>query len=88
MNVSLTPQFEHFIEEKVKSGLYHSQSEVVRDALRLLMEQDQVLRERREQVDAKIKRGIAQLERGESVDGESFFEGVKNRTVETPRMRA
>lgn len=40
MNVSLTPKLEEFVQEKVKSGRYNSASEVVREALRLLMEED------------------------------------------------
>ena len=35
MNISLTPQLEEMIRQKVDSGLYNSASEVVRDALRL-----------------------------------------------------
>ncbi len=42
MNVNLTSQLEDFIHSKVKSGLYNSASEVVRDALRLLEEQDRI----------------------------------------------
>ncbi|MBD3560548.1 type II toxin-antitoxin system ParD family antitoxin, partial [Planktothrix sp. FACHB-1355] len=42
MNVSLTPELEKFVQEKVKSGRYLSASEVVREALRLLQEQDQI----------------------------------------------
>ncbi len=34
MNVSLTPELEMVVQEKVKSGLYNNASEVVRDALR------------------------------------------------------
>jgi antitoxin ParD1/3/4 len=34
MNVSLTAELETVIEQKVKSGLYSSASEVVREALR------------------------------------------------------
>ena len=30
MNVSLTPKLEKLVNEKVKTGLYHSASEVVR----------------------------------------------------------
>ena len=37
MNVSLTPSLERFVREKVDSGLYNSASEVVREALRLLV---------------------------------------------------
>ncbi len=34
MNISLTPELEEYINNKVKSGLYSSASEVVREALR------------------------------------------------------
>lgn len=39
-NVNLTPQLEDMIRQKVSSGLYTSASEVVREALRLMSEQD------------------------------------------------
>src|SRR5207245_2295592 len=38
MNVSLTPELEALVNEKVKTGLYQTASEVVREALRLLKE--------------------------------------------------
>lgn len=37
MNVSLTPELEQYIRAKVESGLYGNASEVVREALRLLV---------------------------------------------------
>jgi antitoxin ParD1/3/4 len=40
MNISLTPRLEEMIRAKVASGSYNSASEVVRDALRLLEEED------------------------------------------------
>ncbi|MEP7342787.1 MAG: type II toxin-antitoxin system ParD family antitoxin [Acidobacteriota bacterium] len=40
MNVSLTPELDNFIAEKVASGFYSSASEVIRESLRLLKEQD------------------------------------------------
>ena len=40
MNVSLTPQLENFVQEKVRSGRYRSASEVVREALRLFEERE------------------------------------------------
>lgn len=36
MNVSLTPELERFVREKVASGLYNNASEVVREALRAM----------------------------------------------------
>ena len=65
MNVSLTPELEKMINEKVATGRYHSASEVVREALRLLEEHDQVRRWRMEQLRTQINRGIEQIERGQ-----------------------
>ena len=40
MNVSLTRELEELVNEKVRSGLYQTASEVVREALRLLKLRD------------------------------------------------
>jgi antitoxin ParD1/3/4 len=40
MNVSLTPELEELVNLKVRSGLYQTASEVVREALRLLKQKD------------------------------------------------
>ena len=40
MNVSLTPELEELVNDKVRSGLYQTASEVVREALRLLKQRD------------------------------------------------
>ena len=62
MNVSLPPELESLVDEKVQTGMYQTASEVVREALRLLKERDETkLRELRETIQA----GIDQLERGE-----------------------
>ena len=61
MNVSLTPELERLVNEKVESGLYQTASEVVREALRLLKERDQA----REQLRADVQAGFEQLDRGE-----------------------
>jgi antitoxin ParD1/3/4 len=42
MNINLTPQLEEMVRQKVESGLYTSASEVVREALRLMEEKDQL----------------------------------------------
>jgi antitoxin ParD1/3/4 len=65
MNVSLTPELEKLVEDKVKSGLYNSASEVVREALRLLKEQDDLKRLRLEELRREVQIGLDQLERGE-----------------------
>lgn len=40
MNVSLTPELEKYIRRKVASGLYNNASEVMREAVRLLMSRE------------------------------------------------
>jgi len=40
MNVSLTPKLEAIVRRKVASGLYNNASEVIREALRLLLDRD------------------------------------------------
>jgi uncharacterized protein len=40
MNVSLTPALEDYVRSKVASGLYNNASEVIREALRLLVQRE------------------------------------------------
>ena len=58
MNVNLTPQLEEMVRAKVASGLYTSASEVVREALRLMGEQDRLRAARLEQLRDDIHQGL------------------------------
>lgn len=58
MNVNLTPKLEEMIKEKVASGLYTSASEVVREALRLMEEQDRIRAAGLEQLRQDIRDGL------------------------------
>jgi len=60
MNVSLTPELERMVNNRVRSGMYQTASEVVREALRVLDERDSLGTLRR-----KVQEGVAQIERGE-----------------------
>ena len=68
MNVSLTPELEHFVSTKVGSGRYNSASEVVREALRLLEEHDQARASQIAEFNRELGRRLASLDRGEKVD--------------------
>ena len=58
MNISLTPQLEKLVQERVKSGRYTSASEVIREALRLMEEKDRVLGARLDQLRQDIREGV------------------------------
>ena len=58
MNISLNPHFEELVKGKVQSGLYNSVSEVMREALRLLEERDQLRDLRLEELRSEIQKGI------------------------------
>lgn len=80
MNISLTEELESLINEKVNSGMYHSASEVVREGLRLLSEQDEIRRIRLEALREEISKGTEQLIRGEVnvyCSGKELAEKVK-----------
>lgn len=66
MNVSLPKPMEEWINEKVDSGVYQSASEVVREALRLLREQDDIRQLRVQELRRQVNEGIEQLDRGKS----------------------
>ena len=69
MNVSLTPELERLVNDKVKTGMYQTASEVIREGLRLLKERDNFEALRRE-----IRAGFEAIDRGE-------YEEYDERTV-------
>jgi antitoxin ParD1/3/4 len=58
MNVSLTPQFEAFIQVKIESGRCKNAREVVEEGLRLLEERDRVQR---------LREALAEGEKGDAI---------------------
>jgi len=69
MNISLTPELEQMVDDKVRSGRYASASEVIREGLRLLEEREQLKQQRLSEVRRKIDHGIEQLDRGLGIPG-------------------
>lgn len=61
MNISLTPELEQLVSDKVKTGLYQTASEVIREGLRLLRERDRHM----ESLRRDVRDGFEAVERGE-----------------------
>ena len=64
MNVNLSTVFEDYIKQQLDSGMYNNASEVIREALRLKMQQDEVYQAKLEALRTAIDDG---LNSGESV---------------------
>jgi antitoxin ParD1/3/4 len=73
MNVSLTPELEQLVHLKVQTGRYTSASEVVREALRLMDERDQMQALHKDEIRKKIAAGMGSLRAGKGVDGDAFL---------------
>ena len=58
MNVNLTPQLEELVRAKVNSGMYNSASEVVREALRLMDEQDRLRQVKLDDLRREVRKGL------------------------------
>ncbi|MBA7707647.1 hypothetical protein ES703_116523 [subsurface metagenome] len=80
MNVSLTPELDKWINEKVASGLYQSSSELIREGLRFLM----VREEQRQAMIAELREdlliGVTHLDNGQSQDfDEELLKSIKKK---------
>jgi antitoxin ParD1/3/4 len=77
MNVNLTRELEELVQRKVRSGLYNNQSEVVREALRLLAEQDRLREAHHLKLRGALAKGLAEADRGELLDGPGVVAEVR-----------
>jgi antitoxin ParD1/3/4 len=84
-NVNLTPQLEELVRSKVASGLYASASEVVREALRLMDDQDRLREAKLEQLRSDVRQGLAS-EPSETWDVEAVKRKARSRRASKPAV--
>jgi antitoxin ParD1/3/4 len=91
MHISLTPELEGIIKEKVASGLYNNASEVVREALRFMRTNEELIDQMKlNNLRAKLAGGEGELEAGRYTELEqenigSFFQTIKNQAQDKAR---
>jgi len=76
MNVHLTPELEQLVHAKVQSGRYNSASEVVREALRIMEQRDEVRSIQLQELRNRMDRALGESARGAGMDGEEFMQGI------------
>lgn len=82
---TLGSHFEGFIKRQVNSGRYASASEVIRDSLRLLEEQEEERAAKLEALRADIEYGAAS---GEGIPAEEVFAKVRARIAQIAASRS
>jgi antitoxin ParD1/3/4 len=87
MNVNLGPTFDTFISDLLKTGMYQSQSEVVREGLRLLKEREELKNLRLAELRKEIAIGSKQADRGQFIDGAQTFAEIRHRSAERKRAK-
>lgn len=66
------PEIEALIQQRLHSGAFESVEDVLFDALKMQSEREVWLQENKDAINAKIERGLAQLDRGEGIAGDKL----------------
>jgi antitoxin ParD1/3/4 len=87
MTVTLKPELEQMVREKVAAGAYATPDDVLAEGLRLLRERDEAEQRAREWLTREIQTGLDQLDRGEVVSGSDVSAELVRRSVERSSAR-
>ena len=74
MSITLTPALEKLVRDEVERGSYASSSEVIREALR-----ERYKRQKLEELNAALDRGIADVEAGRAMPVEQAFTHIRSK---------
>lgn len=87
MQVSLTPEMQRFVADKIESGQYRTPEEVVNGALAALKAQETHSPDDVEELRRLVTVGIAQLDRGDGApwDSEALKSRVRDRVAREKR---
>lgn len=73
LTITVTPELEAFIRERVASGRFDTASDVVGEGLKLLEMREQEREAALEEIRREIEIGLEQAKAGQLRDGETFF---------------
>jgi len=85
MTVTLTTEQEKFIAEQVGSGYYQSATDVIAQSLGMLRAQEEFIRSNIAELREKIARGREQIQRGETVDGKTAIQNLREKLHQRER---
>ncbi len=79
MDIPLPRDLEELVRRQVEAGAYELASEMVVEALYLLAARDRLLAGEQEALRREIDLGIEQCDRGEVVEADEVFAGLRER---------
>lgn len=71
MTLEITPELEAMVRDLFRTGNYTGENEILHEALVLLTKRDRLRRE--------ILTGLAELDRGERIDGDEVFRDLEDK---------
>lgn len=77
MNISLTPELEKYVQNKVSGGMYTSASEVIRESLRIMHSHEDIQQKRIMELNDAIAIGMRQLHSGKKIEGQISRQNMK-----------
>jgi len=84
MHINLSPEIERYLQSKVEKGFYKNPSDVIRDAIRRMREEEEKLQALR----AAVQAGDKQLEQGEGITyTPELLDKIKEKAFENARKR-
>jgi len=87
MEVTLPPELQQLVEERVASGQYSSPNEFIVQALWVMRDYEELARIRFEELKREIAIGLEAADRGEVLDGEQVMAELRQRYAQ-PLKRA
>ena len=85
MTITVTPELEAFIRERVASGRFDTASDVVHEGLRLLESREQEREAALGEIRREIEIGLEQAKAGKLRDGEAFFAELAQKRSSSPQ---
>ena len=76
MEISLSRDFDKFINEQMASGLYKSVNEIIQEALSLLITRKSIQQARIDMLNADIEEALNELELGKHKDGHEVMRNL------------
>ncbi len=85
MTVTLTAEQEKFIAEQVDSGHFNSAADVIAQGLGMLRAQEEFIRTNTAELREQIATGLEQIRRGETVDGKTALQNLREKLRQRER---